>query len=366
MITAIKSITGVAEVACVEDFFRLRTVKWKNGAVWMIDQTKVPEKLTYVKCSTPGEVAEAIRNMIVRGAPAIGVAAAMGLALAAHKSKAKTKESLLKELESAARRLGGTRPTAVNLTWGLSRTLETARGSSGDVKSVKKAVIDEAVKMAEEDVQANLRIGQHGASLISDGDTVLTHCNAGALATVGYGTALALIRTAVREGRHVKVLADETRPRLQGARLTAFELSRDRIPVRVITDGMAGYVMAKGLVQKIIVGADRITRNGVFNKIGTYTLAITARYHKIPFYVAAPISTFDPVNLGDAVKIEERSPREVTHISGVRVVPKNVEVMNPAFDFTPLSLVDAIITDRGVLDKPDRDSVLRFIKASAV
>jgi methylthioribose-1-phosphate isomerase len=356
MITAIKSITGVVEVACVEDFFRLRTVKWKNGAVWMIDQTKVPEKLTYVKCSTPGEVAEAIRDMIVRGAPAIGVAAAMGLALAAHKSKAKTKESLLKELESAAGRLGGTRPTAVNLIWGLSRILEAARGSLGDVKSVKKAVIDEAVKMAEEDVQANLRIGQHGTSLISDGDTVLTHCNAGALATVGYGTALAPIRTAVREGKHVKVLADETRPRLQGARLTAFELSRDRIPVRVITDGMVGYVMAKGLVQKIVV----------FNKIGTYTLAITARYHKIPFYVAAPISTFDPVNLGDAVKIEERNPREVTHISGVRVVPKNVPVMNPAFDFTPLSLVDAIITDRGVLDKPDHDSVLRFIKAPAV
>jgi len=350
----------------VEDFFELRTVKWKNGAVWMIDQTKVPERLTYMKCRTPREVAEAIRNMVVRGAPAIGVAAAMGLALAAHRSRAKTKERLLKELESAAEKLAVTRPTAVNLMWGLSKILETARGLSGDIKTVKKALIDKAIEMTDDDVQANLRIGEYGASLIADGDTVLTHCNAGALATVGYGTALAPIRTAIRQGKHVKVLADETRPRLQGARLTAFELSRDRIPVMVITDGMAGYVMAKGLVQKIIVGADRIVGDGVFNKIGTYTLAIAARYHRIPFYVAAPMSTFDPVNSSDAVKIEERSSREVTHISDVRVVPKNVEVMNPAFDFTPLSLVDAIITDKGVLNQPNRDSVLRFAKTGVM
>lgn len=350
----------------MEDFFELRTVKWKNGAVWMIDQTKVPEKLTYIKCRTPREVAEAIRNMVVRGAPAIGVAAAMGLALAAHRSRAKTKERLLEELESAAEKLAATRPTAVNLMWGLSKILESARGLSGDIKTVKKALIDKAIEMTDDDVQANLRIGEYGASLIADGDTVLTHCNAGALATVGYGTALAPIRTAIRQGKHVKVLADETRPRLQGARLTAFELSRDRIPVMVITDGMAGYVMAKGLVQKIIVGADRIVGDGVFNKIGTYTLAIAARYHRIPFYVAAPMSTFDPVNSSDAVKIEERSSREVTHISDVRVVPKNVEVMNPAFDFTPLSLVDAIITDKGVLNQPNRDSVLRFAKTGVV
>jgi len=350
----------------VEDFFELRTVKWKNGAVWMIDQTKVPERLTYMKCRTPREVAEAIRNMVVRGAPAIGVAAAMGLALAAHRSRAKTKERLLEELESAAEKLVATRPTAVNLMWGLSKILESARGLSGDIKTVKKALIDKAIEMTDDDVQANLRIGEYGASLIADGDTVLTHCNAGALATVGYGTALAPIRTAIRQGKHVKVLADETRPRLQGARLTAFELSRDRIPVMVITDGMAGYVMAKGLVQKIIVGADRIVGDGVFNKIGTYTLAIAARYHRIPFYVAAPMSTFDPVNSSDAVKIEERSSREVTHISDVRVVPKNVEVMNPAFDFTPLSLVDAIITDKGVLNQPNRDSVLRFAKTGVM
>ncbi len=350
----------------MEDFFELRTVKWKNGAVWMIDQTKVPERLTYMKCRTPREVAEAIRNMVVRGAPAIGVAAAMGLALAAHRSRAKTKERLLEELESAAEKLVATRPTAVNLMWGLSKILESARGLSGDIKTVKKALIDKAIEMTDDDVQANLRIGEYGASLIADGDTVLTHCNAGALATVGYGTALAPIRTAIRQGKHVKVLADETRPRLQGARLTAFELSRDRIPVMVITDGMAGYVMAKGLVQKIIVGADRIVGDGVFNKIGTYTLAIAARYHRIPFYVAAPMSTFDPVNSSDAVKIEERSSREVTHISDVRVVPKNVEVMNPAFDFTPLSLVDAIITDKGVLNQPNRDSVLRFAKTGVM
>jgi len=343
-----------------KNFFDLRTVKWQDGAVLMIDQTKIPEKLTYVRCRTSREVADAIRRMVVRGAPAIGVAAAMGLALVARKSKAKTKEELLEELESASTELKATRPTAVNLSWGLSEILEAAKTASGDTKTVKGIIVERAVQMAEDDVQANLRIGEYGADLIADGDTVLTHCNAGALATVGYGTALAPIRTSVRQGKRVNVFATETRPRLQGARLTAFELSRDRIPVRLITDGMVGYIMDQGLIQKVIVGADRIVRDGVFNKIGTYTIAIAARYHKIPFYVAAPMSTFDSLNSSRSVKIEERSPGEVTHISSVRVTPKGVKVINPAFDLTPLSLVDAIISDRGVLKDPDEDSILKF------
>ena len=349
----------------MKDFFDLRTVKWQNGTVLMIDQTKVPEKLTYVQCKTPGEVAEAIRSMIVRGAPAIGVAAAMGLALVAYRSKARTKEGLFKELGAASAQLGATRPTAVNLMWGLSEILETARQSAGDVKTVRRTIIEKAVQIAEDDVQANRRIGEYGAPLIADGDTVLTHCNAGALATVGYGTALAPIRTSVKQGKHVRVIATETRPRLQGARLTAFELSRDGIPVDVITDGMVGHIMSRRLVRKVIVGADRIVKDGVFNKIGTYTIAIAARYHTIPFYVAAPMSTFDLSNSGEAVKIEERNPKEVTHILDARAVPKGVGVMNPSFDFTPLNLVDAIISDKGVLSQPTEESMMRFVQTTS-
>jgi methylthioribose-1-phosphate isomerase len=349
----------------MDDFFTLRTVKWKKGAVLMIDQTRLPERISYIECRTSGEVVKAIKDMVVRGAPAIGVAAAMGLALVAYRSKVKKKEGLLRELESASVKLGNTRPTAVNLMWALAKTLEAARESPGDVEAVKESVIQTAVQLADEDVAANLRIGEYGASLISDGDTILTHCNAGALATVGYGTALAPIRTAVKQGKRISVLADETRPRLQGAKLTAFELLTDKIPVKVITDGMAGYVMAEGLVQKVIVGADRVVRDGVFNKIGTYTLAIAARYHRIPFYVAAPISTFDPVNSSSAVKIEERNSREVTHISNIRVCPRNVDVINPAFDLTPLSLVDVIITDKGLLNCPDQDNVVRLARADS-
>jgi methylthioribose-1-phosphate isomerase len=346
----------------VEDFFNLRTVKWRSGRILLIDQTKLPGRLRYVKCRTAGEVAQAIRRMVVRGAPAIGAAAAMGLALVAYRSKAGTKEQILRELESASKMLEATRPTAVNLMWALSVILETARRSAEDPEAVRRAVIERAVQMVEDDFQANLKIGEFGAPLITDGDTVLTHCNAGALATVGYGTALAPVRTSVREGKRVEVIATETRPRLQGARLTAFELLRDRIPVKVITDGMVGYVMSRGLVQKVIVGADRIVRDGVFNKIGTYTIAIAARYHRIPFYVAAPTSTFDPSNLGETVRIEERSPSEVTCISGVRVVPRKVGVLNPSFDFTPINLVDAIVSEKGVLDHPTQEDIMQFIQ----
>jgi methylthioribose-1-phosphate isomerase len=346
----------------MNDFFELRSVKWKKGKVVMIDQTKIPDRLTYVSCKTYKDVANAIKTMIVRGAPAIGVAAAMGLGLVALHSKAKTKEIFLKELELAASKLAATRPTAVNLSWALKEIIELTKQSSDDTKKIKTAIIRKVTQMAEDDVQANLRIGRYGEPLLANEDTVLTHCNAGALATVGYGTALAPIRTSVKQGKRIKVIASETRPRLQGARLTAFELSRDGIPIRIITDNMIGYFMRQGIVDKVIVGADRIVNDGVFNKIGTYTLAITSRYHKIPFYVAAPISTLDLFNSSENVVIEERSTRELTHISNKRIYPKNVDVINPAFDFTPFDLVDAIITDEGVINQPIRDKILKFNK----
>lgn len=346
----------------MNDFFELRSVKWKKGKVVMIDQTKIPDRLTYVSCKTYKDVANAIKTMIVRGAPAIGVAAAMGLGLVALHSKAKTKEIFLKELESAASKLAATRPTAVNLSWALKEIIELTKQSSDDTKKIKTAIIRKVTQMAEDDVQANLRIGRYGEPLLANEDTVLTHCNAGALATVGYGTALAPIRTSVKHGKRIKVIASETRPRLQGARLTAFELSRDGIPIRIITDNMIGYFMRQGIVDKVIVGADRIVNDGVFNKIGTYTLAITSRYHKIPFYVAAPISTLDLLNSSENVVIEERSTRELTHISNKRIYPKNVDAINPAFDFTPFDLVDAIITDEGVINQPIRDKILKFNK----
>jgi methylthioribose-1-phosphate isomerase len=346
----------------MNDFFELRSVKWKKGKVVMIDQTKIPDRLTYVSCKTYKDVANAIKTMIVRGAPAIGVAAAMGLGLVALHSKAKTKEIFLKELELAASKLAATRPTAVNLSWALKEIIELTKQSSDDTKKIKTAIIRKVTQMAEDDVKANLRIGRYGEPLLANEDTVLTHCNAGALETVGYGTALAPIRTSVKQGKRIKVIASETRPRLQGARLTAFELSRDGIPIRIITDNMIGYFMRQGIVDKVIVGADRIVNDGVFNKIGTYTLAITSRYHKIPFYVAAPISTLDLFNSSENVVIEERSTRELTHISNKRIYPKNVDVINPAFDFTPFDLVDAIITDEGVINQPIRDKILKFNK----
>ena len=328
----------------------------------MIDQTKIPNKLNYVSCRTYKDVANAIKTMVVRGAPAIGVAAAMGLALVANHSTAKTKKLFLKELESAALKLAATRPTAVNLSWGLKEIIKIAEQSPDDTKTIKTIIIKKAIQMAEDDVQANLKIGKYGEPLLANEDTVLTHCNAGALATVGYGTALAPIRTSVKQGKRIRVIASETRPRLQGARLTAFELSRDGIPVRIITDNMVGHFMRQGIVDKVIVGADRIVNDGVFNKIGTYTLAITSRYHKIPFYVAAPISTLDLLNSSDNVVIEERNTRELTHISNKRIYPKNVDAMNPAFDFTPFDLVDAIITNKGVINQPERDKMLKFNK----
>ena len=331
----------------------MRTIEWRDGVVATIDQTVLPDREVWIELRDIGEVASALKEMKMRGAPLIGVAAAYGLALTAYHSKAESREDLLRELEESAETLRRTRPTAVNLFWAVERILNKAKETRGGAQKLRETVLAEAEKMADEDVDVNRRIGKHGSNLISDGDIILTHCNAGSLATVDYGTALAVVRVAWEEGKRIKVIADETRPKLQGARLTVYELVRDGIPVTLITDNMAGYLMSRGLVQKVIVGADRIVRDAVINKIGTYTVAILAHEHGIPFYVAAPISTFDLSKESDDVTIEERDPNEVTRVRSVRVAPEDVEVMNPAFDITPLKYVDAIICEDGVLSREE-------------
>jgi len=339
----------------------MRTIKWRDGVVVTIDQTILPLKEEWIELRSCMEVASAIKEMKMRGAPLIGVAAAYGMALTAYHSYAKTKRKFMQELEKSAEILRNTRPTAVNLFWAIDRIMNKARSFQGSLEDLRREIISEALKMADEDVETNRRIGKHGAKLLSDGDTVLTHCNAGSLATVEYGTALAVIRAAWEEGKRIKVIADETRPKLQGARLTAYELMRDGIPVTLITDNMAGYVMSKGLVDKVIVGADRIVRDGVANKIGTYTVAVLAKEHGIPFYVAAPTSTFDLSKNSRDVIIEERDPDEVTHIGSVRIAPEGVDVMNPAFDITPLKYVDAIICEKGVLTPKDLQRLIQEV-----
>ena len=293
--------------------------------------------------------------MKVRGAPLIGVVAAFGLALAALRSDATRVEDFLSDMEEAAGLLRSTRPTAVNLFWAIDRVLRAVRETAertASVEELRHVAVEEALRIAEEDVELNRRIGKHGEKLVPDGAIVLTHCNAGALATAGYGTALGVIRAAVEAGKKVKVVATETRPLLQGARLTAYELLKDGIPVTLITDNMVGFIMSKGMVDLVVVGADRIVRDGVFNKIGTYTIAVLAREHGVPFYVAAPSSTLDLSRTSREVIIEERSPEEVTHIGPIRIAPEGVGVLNPAFDFTPMHYVTAIITEDGVF-KPE-------------
>ncbi|MBC7219217.1 MAG: S-methyl-5-thioribose-1-phosphate isomerase [Hadesarchaea archaeon] len=336
----------------------MRTIELRGDEVILIDQTQLPLRLVRIKCRSAEEVAEAIEQMKIRGAPALAAAAAMALAITAVKSRARTKGQLLRELERAGRRIGRTRPTAVNLFVGLERALAAAR-SAADVEDVRKAVVREAEAIAEEDVKVNRKIGENGAMLMEDGDVVLTHCNAGSLATVDYGTALGVIRAAHSSGKKIEVIATETRPLLQGARLTAWELSREGIPVRVVTDGMVGYLMAKGMIDKVVVGADRIAANGdAANKIGTYSIAVLAKEHRIPFYIAAPTSTVDlKVKTGAEIPIEERRPEEVIFFRGVRVVPKGVKVFNPAFDITPARYITAFITERGVV-KPGELSKL--------
>jgi methylthioribose-1-phosphate isomerase len=328
----------------------VRTIEWRdNGVVVIIDQTKLPNEVVWVELKNSGEMASAIREMKVRGAPLIGVSAAYGLALTAFHSKAETREELMGELEESAEVLRKTRPTAVNLFWALDRVMKKAQVTSGSREELAEAVVAEALKMADEDVEVNRKMGKFGAQLIEDGDVVLTHCNAGSLATVDYGTALGVVRAAVEEGKKVKVIADETRPKLQGARLTCYELSRDKIPVTLISDTMVGYVMSKGLVDKVVVGADRIVRDAVLNKIGTYNVAVLAKEHGIPFYVAAPTSTMDTSIISKEAVIEERSPEEVTNVRSERIAPKGVKVLNPAFDITPMKYVTAIITEEGII-----------------
>jgi len=330
----------------------LRTIEWRDGVVITIDQTKLPTREVYIELKTCEDMAYAIKEMKVRGAPLIGVAAAMGLALTAFRSKARSRRELMEELEASAELLRKTRPTAVNLFWSIDRVLKRAYEVEGGVDEVKRLVVEEAKKMADEDVEVNKRIGRNGLKLIQDGYTILTHCNAGGLATVGYGTALGVIRAAFEAGRRIKVIATETRPKLQGARLTSYELVRDGIPVTLITDNMAGYAMKRGMVDIVVVGADRIVKDAVINKIGTYTIAVLAKENSVPFYVAAPLSTMDLSRKASDVEIEERDPREVLFFGSVRIAPEGVNVWNPAFDVTPMEYVKGIITEVGVLS-PD-------------
>jgi methylthioribose-1-phosphate isomerase len=330
----------------------LLTVAWKNDSVVFIDQTKLPNKLVYVRCKDYKEVADVIRKLVVRGAPAIGVSAAFGLALAAQQSNAKALTELMTDLDNAFKVLHATRPTAVNLFWALERVM--AKGMQAKtVQEAKRVVLDEALKMAEEDVETNRKIGAHGLKLFKDGDMVLTHCNAGSLATVAYGTALGVIRAARESGKRLSVIATETRPVMQGSRLTAFELLHDGIDVSLITDTAVGHMMARGVINHVIVGADRVLHTGhVFNKIGTYQVAILANKHNVPFYVAAPLSTFDFESNPDDVIIEDRSADEVVKVGKKRIAPKGVRVFNPAFDMTPPELITGIITQKGILTPP--------------
>jgi len=327
----------------------VRTIEWKDGTVTIIDQRKLPNEEVRLELKNSEEMAFAIKEMLVRGAPLIGVSAAYGLALAAYHSKAKTREDLMTELETAAKLLRTTRPTAVNLFWAIDRVLDVAKKTSGTKEDLAKAVVAEANKMADEDVESNKKMGAFGAQLIEDGDTIMTHCNAGSLATVDYGTALGVVRGAIDAGKNVKVISCETRPRMQGAKLTCYELMRDNIDVTLISDTMVGYVMSKGLVDKVVVGADRIVRDAVLNKIGTYNVAVLAAEHGIPFYVAAPMSTMDQSKTSAEAVIEERRPTEVTNIGSERIAPQGIKVLNPAFDITPLAYVDAVITEKGIL-----------------
>ncbi|ABK77224.1 translation initiation factor 2B subunit, eIF-2B alpha/beta/delta family [Cenarchaeum symbiosum A] len=335
----------------------LKTVEWRDGRVVMIDQTRLPGELVFVEYETYGQVADAIRNLVIRGAPAIGVAGAFGLALAASRSTAGTVDSLMADLCTARDELLGTRPTAVNLKWGLERALAAAEKCT-DADSMRRAVVDESLAMAEEDVKTNKEMGKNGSGLIGDGETVMTHCNAGALATVSYGTALGVIRATREAGKNIRVIATETRPVQQGSRLTAFELMHDGIDVRLIPDTAVGYSMAQGLVDKVVVGADRILGTGhVYNKIGTYQVAAMAARHGIPFYVAAPLSTFDLDSGPEDVVIEQRKAAEVTGIGDSMTAPDGVGVINPAFDVTPPELISGIITEKGVAAPPFKESI---------
>jgi methylthioribose-1-phosphate isomerase len=342
----------------------IKTLEWTAAGVRFIDQTKLPTEEVYVTCKDYKEVANAIRTMIVRGAPAIGVAAAMGVAIGAQRSKATTLTELERQLDVVCNAIAETRPTAVNLFWAIRRMREKFDElRSLPVERIKTELVSEAQRMHLEDIAANEAMGRHGAVLLPNSGGILTHCNAGALATAGYGTALGVIRAAVESGKKLHVFADETRPFLQGSRLTAWELMKDGIPTTVIADNMAGAMMRQGKIGAVVVGADRIAANGdVANKIGTYTVAVLAKEHQIPFYVAAPTSTVD-LNTPDGSKIpiEQRASTEVTHLAGKQIAPDAVRVENPAFDVTPSKYVAAIITERGVARAPYEESLAGLV-----
>ena len=342
----------------------LKTVEWKNNKVVMIDQTKLPNELIFVEYSNYNDVANAIKTLVVRGAPAIGVSGAFGLALSALQSKATTKDQLLADLETARKTLFETRPTAVNLAWGLNKIMSVAK-ENNDVSEIKNSIIKTAQRMAEDDIKINMQMGKNGSILFDNNDTIMTHCNAGALATVAYGTALGVIRATREAGKNIKVIATETRPVQQGSRLTAFELKHDGIDVSLIPDTAVGYTMANKLVNKVIVGADRVLRTGyVFNKIGTYQVAMMAKQHGIPFYVAAPLSTFDMTSNPKDVIIEQRKASEVTQIGDKKTAPDGINVINPAFDMTPPELISGIITEAGIAKPPFEESIKKLFAAN--
>ncbi|MBI3537844.1 MAG: S-methyl-5-thioribose-1-phosphate isomerase [Chloroflexi bacterium] len=345
----------------------MRTIEMQNGIVKMIDQRKLPHAVEIVECRDYRAVAHAIKDMAIRGAPAIGAAAAFGLALAARESRAASRDELLRDLDAAEKILRATRPTAVNLMWALDRMLKFARTQNAGVNNLRDALAAEAQRIADEDVETNRKMAQFGASLIDDGDTIIHHCNTGPLATVDIGTALGCIIQAHRDGKKIHVLVDETRPRLQGARLTAWELKEYQVPFTLIADNASGYYLRKGLAQKCFVGADRVAANGdVANKIGTYKLAVVAKENNAPFYAVMPTTTIDMTLAdGDLIPIEERDAREVTHIEDVQIAPDGVRVGNPAFDVTPHKYITALVTERGIVRAPFKENLLRMMDAAA-
>ncbi len=344
--------------------FNIKPIEWLGGRVRWLNTLKLPWDEEYVETEDYERLAKAIETMEIRGAPAIGVAAAFGIALAATKYEGVDVLEFKSVLLKVINRFSRTRPTAVNLFWALNRMERVVRGDYASVDVLRESVVREALRIYDEDVRTNKALGEVGSELINDGDTVLTHCNAGALATAGYGTALGVIRHAWYSGKKIKVIATETRPMLQGARLTVWELKKEGIPVTLISDNMVGYVMSKGLVSKVFVGADRILRTGhVINKIGTYTLAVLAHYHKIPFYAVAPTSTIDPVSRLEDVVIEERNPDEVRKILGKLLITiPDVDVINPAFDITPPHFVSGIVTEKGLITQPYEENITRLLK----
>ena len=343
---------------------KIRTIEWVDTFSRMVDQTLFPYEFKYVDIKTGDDMFDAIKTMIVRGAPAIGIAGAHGVVLYAQELKNLPRDEFIKKLLEKADYMATSRPTAVNLMWAVEKQKEIIKNSNSDVNGIIEELKQNAIKLENEDIEINKKIGAYGAEVVPKGATILTHCNAGALATVGYGTALGVVRSAFANDPTIQVFADETRPRQQGARITTLELTMDGIPTTLITDGMCSYFMKKGMIDMVVTGADRIAANGdTANKIGTYTVAIAAKYHNIPFYIAAPLSTIDiSIKSGDEIPIEERSHDEVTHINGKAICAEGVNIINPGFDVTPHELISGIITEKGILRPDYKKSIAEAFK----